>query len=34
MENNDHVFRVGGDEFVLLCFNIKDREQATNSQKV
>lgn len=29
IDENDHVFRVGGDEFVLLCFNIKDREQAT-----
>jgi diguanylate cyclase (GGDEF)-like protein/PAS domain S-box-containing protein len=26
---NDHVFRFSGDEFVLLCFNIKTREQAT-----
>jgi diguanylate cyclase (GGDEF)-like protein/PAS domain S-box-containing protein len=26
---NDHVFRVGGDEFILLCFNIKNRKQAT-----
>ena len=24
----DHVFRIGGDEFVLLCFNIKTKEQA------
>lgn len=29
IDKNDHVFRVGGDEFILLCFNIKDREQAT-----
>ncbi|MBK5240015.1 bifunctional diguanylate cyclase/phosphodiesterase [Clostridium sp.] len=25
---SDHVFRFSGDEFVLLCFNIKTREQA------
>jgi diguanylate cyclase (GGDEF)-like protein/PAS domain S-box-containing protein len=29
LNKDDHVFRAGGDEFLLLCFNIKNKEQAT-----
>ncbi|HEY8803563.1 MAG TPA: bifunctional diguanylate cyclase/phosphodiesterase, partial [Clostridium sp.] len=28
INDNDHVFRFSGDEFVLLCFNIKTKKQA------
>lgn len=28
LNKEDHVFRIGGDEFVLLCFNINTKEQA------
>jgi diguanylate cyclase (GGDEF)-like protein len=28
LSSGDHVFRVGGDEFVLICFNIKTKDQA------
>ena len=28
INEGDHVFRIGGDEFVLLCFNIETKEQA------
>ena len=28
INQGDHVFRIGGDEFVLLCFNIESKEQA------
>lgn len=28
LNDNDHVFRFSGDEFVLLCFNIKTKKQA------
>ncbi|MBU3177212.1 EAL domain-containing protein [Clostridium estertheticum] len=28
LNKEDHVFRLGGDEFILLCFNIKTKEQA------
>jgi len=28
LKKEDHIFRFSGDEFVLLCFNIKTREQA------
>ncbi len=28
LNKEDHVFRTGGDEFVLLCFNIRTEEQA------
>ena len=27
LNKEDHVFRTGGDEFVLLCFNIRTEEQ-------
>lgn len=29
LNKDDHVFRMGGDEFVLLCFDIKNKKQAT-----
>ena len=29
LNKDDHVFRIGGDEFILLCFDIKNKEQAT-----
>ena len=29
LNKDDHVFRTGGDEFILLCFDIKTKEQAT-----
>ncbi|MTK12235.1 MAG: EAL domain-containing protein [Clostridiaceae bacterium] len=29
LNKDDHIFRAGGDEFILLCFDIKDNEQAT-----
>ncbi|PAB59490.1 EAL domain-containing protein [Anaeromicrobium sediminis] len=28
LNEDDYVFRVGGDEFILLCFNIETRQQA------
>ncbi|MFT5872295.1 MAG: diguanylate cyclase (GGDEF)-like protein/PAS domain S-box-containing protein [Clostridium sp.] len=28
LSKGDYLFRIGGDEFVLLCFNIKTKEQA------
>ena len=28
LNKGDHVFRIGGDEFVLICFNIETKEQA------
>ena len=35
LSNNDLVFRFGGDEFVLLCFNIKSKEQVIKlSEKI
>ena len=35
LNKNDLVFRFGGDEFVLLCFNIKTKEQAIElSEKI
>lgn len=35
LSNNDLVFRFGGDEFVLLCFNIKSKEQVVKlSEKI
>lgn len=29
LNKDDHIFRAGGDEFILLCFDIKNNEQAT-----